>query len=58
MILFKQKGGELYLSKFKNINEYFERMLTANSPKDIEKFFKNNKIKSNTVIDLNKYLIG
>ena len=45
-------------SKFKNINEYFEKMLTANSPKDIEKFFKNNKIKSNTVIDLNKYLIG
>lgn len=45
-------------SKFKNINDYFEKMLTANSPKDIEKFFKNNKVKNNTVIDLNKYLIG
>lgn len=44
-------------SKFRNMNDYFEELLKLNSPKNIEKFFKDNKIKSNNAIDLNKYLI-
>lgn len=44
-------------SKFKNMDNYFEELLRLNSPKNIEKFFKDNKIKSNNAIDLNKYLI-
>ena len=44
-------------SKCKNMDDYFEELLRLNSSKNIEKFFKDNKIKSNNAIDLNKYLI-
>ena len=44
-------------SKFRSINDYFELLLKSNSPKNIEKFFKDNKIKLNNAIDINKYLI-
>ena len=43
---------------FKSINDYFDTMLISNSPKDIENFFKNNKQKTNALININKYLIS
>lgn len=41
----------------KNMNQYYEELLISNSPSNIEKFFKNNKPKMNSIIDINKYLI-
>ena len=36
---------------------YYERYLIGNSPSNIEKFYKANKISTNPIININKYLI-
>ena len=40
-----------------NYDNYYEQYLIANSPSDIEKFYKMNKISTNPTIDINRYLI-
>ena len=40
-----------------NQHNYYEQLLISNSPTDIEKFYKLNKISTNPTIDINKYLI-
>ena len=40
-----------------DINYYYEELLKINSPSNIEKFYKINKVKANNTIDINKYLI-
>jgi hypothetical protein len=49
-----------YLPEFKpgfDYNRYYEDFLIGNSPTNIEKFYKLNKVSTNPTIDINKYLI-
>ena len=51
---------DITLPEFKpgmNENVYYEKYMTGNSPIAIEKFYKANKVSTNPVIDVNKYLI-
>ena len=40
-----------------NHENYYENLLLGNSPSNIEKFYKLNKVSTNPAIDINKYLI-
>ena len=40
-----------------NYDNYYESFLIGNSPTDIEKFYKLNKVSTNPTININKYLI-
>lgn len=40
-----------------NYDNYYENFLIGNSPTDIEKFYKMNKVSTNPTININKYLI-
>lgn len=40
-----------------NHETYYEQFLIGNSPSDIEKFYKLNKVSTNPTININKYLI-
>ena len=40
-----------------NYDNYYEAFLIGNSPADIEKFYKLNKVSTNPTININKYLI-
>lgn len=44
-------------SRFGDLDYYFNELITSNNSKNLEKFFKDNKVKSNNVVDINKYLI-
>ena len=40
-----------------NYDNYYERFLIGNSPTDIEKFYKLNKVSTNPTININQYLM-
>lgn len=40
-----------------NYDNYYEQFLLSNSPTNIEKFYKLNKVSTNPTIDINRYLI-
>lgn len=44
-------------SRFGDLDYYFNELIKSNNSKNLEKFFKDNKVKSNNVVDINKYLI-
>ena len=52
--------AELVLPEYKpnfNYDNYYEAFLIGNNPTTIEKFYKLNKVSTNTTIDINRYLI-